>query len=81
MSGAFVRIRNGGALPLAKLPEAGFDAFRGDPLAQENLEGEDYFAFGRSLRDTGLPIASILEGGYSDELPDLVLEYLKGLAR
>ncbi len=59
---------------------AGFDAYRGDPLAQENVEGEDFFGFGRLLRETGLPVASILEGGYSDDLPDLVLEYLKGLA-
>ena len=35
MSGSpFARIRNGGALPLAKLPEADFDAFRGALLAE-----------------------------------------------
>ena len=31
---AFTRIRNGGALPLAKLPEADFDAFRGALLGE-----------------------------------------------
>ncbi len=59
---------------------AGFDAFRGDPLAQENLEGEDYFTFGRAFKDTGVPTFSVLEGGYSDDLPQLVVEYLKGLS-
>ena len=34
MSPAFARVRNGGALPLGKLPEAGFDAFRGDLLGE-----------------------------------------------
>lgn len=35
MSGTpFVRVRNGGALPVAKLPEADFDAFRGALLGE-----------------------------------------------
>ncbi len=59
---------------------AGFDAYRGDPLAQENLEGEDYFTIGRSLRDCGVPVFSVLEGGYAEELPELVLEYVRGLS-
>jgi acetoin utilization deacetylase AcuC-like enzyme len=28
----------------------------------------------------GIPAFSILEGGYSRDLPDLILAYLKGLA-
>ncbi len=58
---------------------AGFDAYVRDPLAQETLEIEDYYWLGQSLRATGLPIFSVLEGGYSADLPELILAYLKGL--
>jgi acetoin utilization deacetylase AcuC-like enzyme len=58
---------------------AGFDAYARDPLAQETLEQEDYHWLGASLRQLGLPVFSVLEGGYSQDLPDLILAYLKGL--
>jgi acetoin utilization deacetylase AcuC-like enzyme len=60
---------------------AGFDAFVRDPIAQELLEVEDYLWLGRQIRSLGVPVFSVLEGGYSQELPELVLAYLKGLAR
>jgi len=59
---------------------AGFDAYARDPLAQETLEAEDYHWLGESIRNLGIPAFSILEGGYSDDLPELILAYLKGLA-
>jgi acetoin utilization deacetylase AcuC-like enzyme len=31
------------------------------------------------LRALGIPVFSILEGGYSKDLPELILAYLKGL--
>jgi acetoin utilization deacetylase AcuC-like enzyme len=58
---------------------AGFDAYTHDPLAQETLEAEDFHWLGRELRQTGVPMFSLLEGGYSDELPELVFAYLKGI--
>ncbi len=58
---------------------AGFDAYAHDPLAQETLEAEDYAWLGRQLRSLGVPVFSLLEGGYSDDLPELILAYLKGL--
>jgi acetoin utilization deacetylase AcuC-like enzyme len=58
---------------------AGFDAYAHDPLAEEKLEAEDFFWLGQSLRKLGLPVFSVLEGGYSGDLPDLILAYLKGL--
>lgn len=58
---------------------AGFDAYARDPLAQETLEAEDYYWLGQSFRGLGLPVFSLLEGGYSDDLPELILAYLKGL--
>ena len=58
---------------------AGFDAYARDPIAQETLEAEDYYWLGQSVRKLDLPSFSILEGGYSDDLPTLILAYLKGL--
>lgn len=58
---------------------AGFDAYIHDPIAQETLEIEDFHWMGDSLRKLGVPMASLLEGGYSDDLPELILAYLKGL--
>ena len=58
---------------------AGFDAYARDPLAQETLEAEDYYWLGQSLRKLGLPLFSLLEGGYSDDLPELIFAYLRGL--
>lgn len=59
---------------------AGFDAYAHDPLAQGTLEVEDYHAIGKSLRDLGIPVMSILEGGYSNDLPELIFAYLRGLS-
>ena len=58
---------------------AGFDAYARDPLAQETLEAEDYHWLGRSFRGLGIPVFSLLEGGYSNDLPELIFAYLKGL--
>jgi len=59
---------------------AGFDSYDGDPLAQESLEIDDYHWLGNLIRQTGLPTFHVLEGGYSDTLPELVFAYLLGLA-
>ena len=58
---------------------AGFDAYRGDPLAQETLEAEDFRWLGETIRKLEIPAFSVLEGGYTDDLPDLILAYLRGL--
>ncbi len=58
---------------------AGFDAYARDPIAQETLEAEDFHWLGQSVRGLGVPAFSILEGGYSRDLPELILAYLKGL--
>ena len=59
---------------------AGFDAYARDPLAQGTLEAEDFFWLGESLRKTGVPFFSVLEGGYSSDLPELIIAYLKGVS-
>jgi acetoin utilization deacetylase AcuC-like enzyme len=58
---------------------AGFDAYSGDPLCQQLLEHEDFHWFGRVLREMSVPMFSVLEGGYSDQLPDLIVAYLQGV--
>jgi acetoin utilization deacetylase AcuC-like enzyme len=58
---------------------AGFDGYARDPLAQGSLEREDFYWLGQSIRNLGVPTLSLLEGGYSPDLPDLILAYLRGL--
>lgn len=59
---------------------AGFDAYVHDPIAQETLEVEDFHWLGGQIRALGLPGCSLLEGGYSHDLPELIYAYLCGLA-
>jgi acetoin utilization deacetylase AcuC-like enzyme len=58
------------------LVSAGFDAYVGDPLLQLTLELEDFAKFGEWLSDIEVPIAVILEGGYSEKLPELIDAFL-----
>ena len=58
---------------------AGFDAYARDPLAQGSLEAEDFYWLGQAFRKLGVPVFSLLEGGYSLDLPELILAYLIGL--
>lgn len=75
---AFAELRR--AKPDLVAVSAGFDAYARDPLAQETLEAEDFHWLGRTVRGLGVPAFSVLEGGYSSALPELILAYLKGLA-
>ena len=59
---------------------AGFDAYARDPLVDAPLLAEDFHWLGQSLRKMNLPLFSLLEGGYSRDLPELILAYLKGVA-
>ncbi len=58
---------------------AGFDAYARDPLAQGTLRTEDFNWLGRELRALKTPFFSLLEGGYSRDLPELIFAYLKGI--
>jgi acetoin utilization deacetylase AcuC-like enzyme len=62
--------------PNLLLVSAGFDAYSGDPLVQMTLEQEDFAKFGECLRKIDVPTAAILEGGYSDDLPELIDAFL-----
>jgi acetoin utilization deacetylase AcuC-like enzyme len=62
--------------PDVLLVSAGFDAYEGDPITEMTLLREDFATCGRWLRETGLRAGAILEGGYSDELPELIDAFL-----
>jgi len=58
------------------LVSAGFDAYARDPLLQLTLEREDFAILGQWLGDIEVPVAVALEGGYSDDLPELIDAFL-----
>ncbi|HEY3763345.1 MAG TPA: histone deacetylase [Verrucomicrobiae bacterium] len=58
---------------------AGFDAYARDPLAAGTLLAEDFYWLGQQLRAAKIPFLSLLEGGYSRDLPELIFAYLKGV--
>jgi acetoin utilization deacetylase AcuC-like enzyme len=62
--------------PEVLLVSAGFDAYAQDPLLQLTLERQDFAKFGESLGKIDIPVAVILEGGYSNDLPELIDAFL-----
>lgn len=58
------------------LVSAGFDASVRDPITEMTLEPADFATLGHWLRASGLPAAAMLEGGYGDDLPLLVDDFL-----
>ncbi len=58
------------------LVSAGFDAYGDDPITEMSLAVEDFATFGEWLRETNIPSGAILEGGYSDDLPELIDSFL-----
>ena len=66
--------------PKLLLVSAGFDGYSGDPLVQMTLENEDFATFGKWLGELDVPAAAVLEGGYSDDLPELIDAFLSAWA-
>src|SRR5436853_6016487 len=58
------------------LVSAGFDAYARDPLLQMTLEQEDFASSGQWLHKIDIPTAAVLEGGYSNDLPELIDAFL-----
>jgi len=58
------------------LVSAGFDAYARDPITSMTLEVEDFAELGRWLRQCDCPVAAVLEGGYSVDLPVLIDAFL-----
>ena len=88
----FTGLVDGVALPLARafrpqliLVSAGFDAHAADPLAECTVTDGGYAAMTGALRaagdDLGVPVAAVLEGGYSlQALGDSVVAAARALA-
>jgi len=51
--------------PTLVLVSAGYDAHREDPLASCELEDSSYAALAACVRELGLPVGVVLEGGYA----------------
>ena len=66
--------------PSLLLVSAGFDAYARDPLVQMTLEVEDFATFGDWLNKIDIPVAALLEGGYSNDLPELIDAFLAAWA-
>ncbi|UCH79598.1 MAG: hypothetical protein JSW20_07505 [Nitrospiraceae bacterium] len=58
---------------------AGFDSYRLDPITNLTLELETYRRIGRMIAALNKPTFSVLEGGYSRDLPECIYQYLQGL--
>src|SRR5213594_13845 len=65
--------------PELLLVSAGFDAYARDPLLQLTLEREDFAMLGEWLGDIEVPVAVVLEGGYGNDLPELIDAFLFAL--
>lgn len=57
---------------------AGFDAYKGDPIAGLKLDKGTFKRIGSLLAQSKLPRFATLEGGYSEDLPILVESFLDG---
>jgi acetoin utilization deacetylase AcuC-like enzyme len=58
---------------------AGFDSYIHDPITSLSLEKETYREIGRMLSGMKKPLFSVLEGGYSSDIPECIEQYLIGL--
>lgn len=58
---------------------AGFDTYKLDPIANIDLETTSYRKIAERIKSLGKPVFSVLEGGYSQDLPLCIYEYLRGL--
>ncbi len=58
---------------------AGFDTYKHDPLLELELEKETYFEIAKMIKLPEKPVFAVLEGGYSNDLPILIYEFLRGL--
>jgi acetoin utilization deacetylase AcuC-like enzyme len=58
---------------------AGFDSYKLDPIASLDLEKETFREIGRMLAALNKPTFSVLEGGYSRDLPECIYQFLSGL--
>jgi acetoin utilization deacetylase AcuC-like enzyme len=58
---------------------AGFDSYVLDPITSLSLEKITYRKIGSMLARLGKPLFSVLEGGYSRDIPECIEQFLIGL--
>lgn len=58
---------------------AGFDTYKYDPICSLGLSAEAYIKIGRMIAELDRKTFAVLEGGYSRDMPQCVLNFLKGL--
>lgn len=58
---------------------AGFDAHKHDPICTLGLSTESYLIIGRMIAELNRRVFAVLEGGYGRDLPNCILNFLKGL--
>ena len=56
---------------------AGFDTLDGDPIGGLKLSVATYAKISKMIADLKLPRFAVLEGGYSEKLPECVYAFLK----
>lgn len=66
--------------PDALAVSAGFDTYEGCPIAGLKLKKGSYRRIGRMIAQSGLARFAALEGGYAEEVPALIEEFLEGFA-
>ncbi|MDQ8200469.1 hypothetical protein QEH56_20050 [Pelagicoccus enzymogenes] len=64
--------------PELVLVSAGFDAYEHDPITQMSLRMNDFKILGQWMAASKTPTMALLEGGYSEDLPELVDAFLVG---
>lgn len=58
---------------------AGFDTYLGDPLANLKLKKESYKKIAKKISEIKAGKFAVLEGGYSQDLPELIGNFLEGI--
>jgi len=67
--------------PDALVVALGLDTYEGDPTTHFGLTRDDYLSMGRLVGAAGLPVLTVLEGGYAVDAIGLnTASYLRGLA-
>jgi acetoin utilization deacetylase AcuC-like enzyme len=69
-----------GFAPNVILISAGFDAYVRDPITSMTLEVDDFRQLGSWAKGAPCPVAAVLEGGYSTDLPQLIDSFLTAWA-
>ena len=58
---------------------AGFDTFKEDPLTSISLDVQTYRTIAGMIASLNVPVFSVLEGGYSEQMPQCIEAYIRGL--